>query len=225
MSEAIQKIVLKIFGNNPILATIFIAMIPIIELRGAIPFGSSKEIWGEKALSIWESALYSVIGSVISAVIIILLLIPIFNLLKKTKFFKKLVMSFEEKFKKQSDKIENEAEHNKNKKFKKWLGIMTFVAIPLPLTGVWTGSAVAAFLQMGFLSSFTAVSAGAMVAACIMMLVSKTLGDKALVIFYVFLAFFVVLITFYIVKAIVKSKKDNKEEKISKEQNKNLNLN
>lgn len=215
MSAAIQKIVLKIFGNNPILATIFIAMIPIIELRGAIPFGSSKEIWGEKALSIWESALYSVIGSVISAVIIILLLIPIFNLLKKTRFFKKLVMSFEEKFKKQSDKIENEAEHNKYKKLKKWLGIMTFVAIPLPLTGVWTGSAVAVFLQMGFLSSFTAVSVGAMIAACIMMLVSKTLGDKALMIFYVFFAFFIILISFYIIRAIVKGKKDNKEEKLN----------
>ena len=45
MSEFVQEIVLKIFGDNPILATIFIAMIPIIELRGAIPFGSSKAIW------------------------------------------------------------------------------------------------------------------------------------------------------------------------------------
>lgn len=210
MSEIIQKIVLSVFGNNPILATIFIAMIPVIELRGAIPFGSSKDIWGEKALSIWESALYSVLGSIISAVIIILLLIPIFKLLKKTKFFKKIVLSFEEKFKKQSSKIEDEANHNKNKKLKKWLGIMTFVAIPLPLTGVWTGSAVAVFLQMGFLSSFTAVSVGAMVAACIMMLVSKTLGDKALFIFYAFLIFFVVLIAFYIIRAVVKSKKEEK---------------
>ena len=47
MSDIIQKLVLSIFGENPILATIFISMIPVIELRGAIPFGSSKEIWGE----------------------------------------------------------------------------------------------------------------------------------------------------------------------------------
>ena len=45
MSEFVQEIVLKIFGDNVVLATIFIAMIPIIELRGAIPFGSSKAIW------------------------------------------------------------------------------------------------------------------------------------------------------------------------------------
>ena len=81
MTAIIQKIVLAIFGNNPVLATIFISMIPIVELRGAIPFGSSKEIWGDSALSVFEATVYSVIGSIISAVIIILLLIPIFNFL------------------------------------------------------------------------------------------------------------------------------------------------
>lgn len=207
MTEFIQKIVLAIFGENPVLATIFISMIPIVELRGAIPFGSSKEIWGDNALSVWEASLYSVIGSIISAVIIILLLIPIFNFLKKTKFFGRLVYSFEEKFKKQSDKIVEESENNKNKGLKKWLGVMTFVAIPLPLTGVWTGSAVAVFLQLGFLKSFTAVSVGAIIAALIMTVVSKTLGDNALVIFYAFAVFFVILISFYVIRAFVKKKK------------------
>ena len=213
MTEIIQKIVLSIFGNNPILATIFISMIPIVELRGAIPFGSSKEIWGDNALSVFEAAAYSVVGSVISAVIIILLLIPIFNFLKKTKIFKRLVESFEEKFKKQSDKIENEAEQKINKGLKKWLGVMTFVAIPLPLTGVWTGSAVAVFLQMGFWKSFTAASVGALIAGCIMMLVSKTLGDNALIIFYAFAIIFVVLISFYLIRAVVKKKPKENEVK------------
>ena len=207
MSEFVQKIVLAIFGDNPILTTIFIAMIPIVELRGAIPFGSSKEIWGENALSLFEASLYSIIGSVISAVIIILLLIPIFNFLRKTKFFGKLVVSFEEKFQKQSNKIENEANNKKCKGLKKWLGVMTFVAIPLPLTGVWTGSAIAVFLQMGFLKSFAAVSVGALIAAFIMTIVSKVLGDKALMIFYAFIVIFVVLITFYIIRAFIKGKK------------------
>lgn len=206
MSEFVQKIVLSIFGNNPILATIFISMIPIVELRGAIPFGSSKEIWGNKALSILEASIYSVIGSVVSAVIIILLLIPIFNFLRKTKFFGRLVTSFEEKFKKQSDKISDDAEKKKNKDLKKWLGVIAFVAIPLPLTGVWTGSAIAVFLQMGFFKSFTAVSIGALIAACIMMLVSKLLGDSALIVFYVFVVAFVILIAFYIIKAFMKKK-------------------
>ena len=216
MSEIVQKIVLAVFGDNPILATIFIAMIPIVELRGAIPFGSSKEIWKDNALSIFEASVYSVIGSVISAVIIILLLIPVFNFLRKTKFFGKLVDSFEEKFKKQSDKINEEANEKKHIGLKKWLGVMTFVAIPFPLTGVWTGSAVAVFLQMGFWKSFSAASVGALIAACIMMLVSSVLGDKALMIFYVFAIFFVVLIAFYVVRAFVK-KKSNDDVKVENE--------
>ncbi len=206
MSEIIQEIVLKIFGDNAILATIFIAMVPIVELRGAIPFGSSKEIWGDNALSLFEASLYSLVGSFISAIIIILLLIPIFNFLKKTKFFRRIVESFEEKFKKQSDKIEEDSKTKKHRELKRWLGVMTFVAIPLPLTGVWTGSAVAVFLQMGFWKSFTSVSVGAICAALIMTLVSKLLGDKALIIFYVFIVLFVVLILFYILRAFIKKK-------------------
>ena len=207
MSELIQEIVLKIFGNNPVLATIFIAMIPIVELRGAIPFGSSKELWGEKALSLFEASVYSLVGSIISAIIIILLLIPIFNLLRKMRFFEKIVATFEEKFKKQSDKIEDNSDSKKNKYLKKWLAVMTFVAIPLPLTGVWTGSAVAVFLQMGFLRSFTAVSVGALVASCIMIFVTKMLGDNALIIFYVFAVMFFVIISIYLIKSFIKTKK------------------
>ena len=60
---------------------------------------------------------------------------------------------------------------------------------------------------MGFLKSFTAVSVGAIIAACIMMFVSKTLGDNALIIFYVFIILFVILISFYLIRAFVKGKK------------------
>ena len=211
MTEIIQKIVLAVFGNNPILATIFISMIPIVELRGAIPFGSSEEIWGDNALTVFEASAYSIVGSIIAAVIIIILLIPIFNLLRKTKVFKRIVESFEEKFKKQSDKISEDAEIRKHANLKKWLGVMTFVAIPFPLTGVWTGSAVAVFLQMGFWKSFTAISAGAIIAACIMMFVSKTLGESALIIFYIFIVLFIVLILFYLIRSFIKKDSVTKE--------------
>ena len=83
---------------------------------------------------------------------------------------------------------------------------MTFVAIPLPLTGVWTGSAVAVFLQMGFLKGVSAISVGALIAASIMMLVSKVLGENALIIFYIFGIMFIILILFYVIRAFVKKR-------------------
>lgn len=207
MSDIIQNFILSIFGDNPILATIVISMVPVVELRGAIPFGSSKEIWGDNALSVLEASFYTVIGSIISALAVILLMIPIFKLLKKTKIFRRFIESLEIKFKKKSDKIKMDAEENKKKSLKKWLGVMTFVAIPLPLTGVWTGSAVAVFLEMGFWKSFTSISIGAIIAACIVMIVSSILGDGALVIFYAFFIILIVLVVAYIVKALFIKKK------------------
>lgn len=212
MSDIIQKLVLSIFGENPILATIFISMIPVIELRGAIPFGSSKEIWGEKALSIFEASVYSVIGSILAAVAIILLMIPLFKLLRKTKLFNRLVDSLEAKFKKKGEKINMNSKTN-HIALKKWFGVMTFVAVPLPLTGVWTGSAVAVFLEMGFMKSFTAISAGTLIAAVIMMVVSNFLGEKALVVFYAFVVALIVLMVFYILRAVIKNKKNIEVEK------------
>lgn len=210
MSDIIQNFILSIFGDNPILATIVISMVPVVELRGAIPFGSSKEIWGDNALSVLEASFYTVIGSIISALAVILLMIPIFKLLKKTKIFRRFIESLEIKFKKKSDKIKMDAEENKKKSLKKWLGVMTFVAIPLPLTGVWTGSAVAVFLEMGFWKSFTSISIGAIIAACIVMIVSSILGDGALVIFYAFLIILIVLVVSYIVKALFIKRKVEK---------------
>ena len=207
MSDIIQKLVLSIFGENPILATIFISMIPVIELRGAIPFGSSKEIWGDKALSVFEASFYSVIGSILAAVAIILLMIPLFKLLRKTKVFNRLVDSLESKFKKKGEKI-NVNNKTNHMALKKWIGVMSFVAIPLPLTGVWTGSAVAVFLEMGFMKSFTAISVGALIAASIMMVVSNLLGEKALIVFYTFVVALIVLIVFYVIRVFIKNKKN-----------------
>ena len=207
MSDIIQKLVLLIFGENPILATIFISMIPVIELRGAIPFGSSKEIWGDKALSVFEASVYSVIGSILAAIAIILLMIPLFKLLRKTKVFNRLVDSLESKFKKKGEKI-NVNNKTNHMALKKWIGVMSFVAIPLPLTGVWTGSAVAVFLEMGFMKSFTAISVGALIAASIMMVVSNLLGEKALIVFYTFVVALIVLIVFYVIRVFIKNKKN-----------------
>lgn len=207
MSDIIQKLVLLIFGENPILATIFISMIPVIELRGAIPFGSSKEIWGDKALSVFEASVYSVIGSILAAIAIILLMIPLFKLLRKTKVFNRLVDSLESKFKKKGEKI-NVNNKTNHMALKKWIGVMSFVAIPLPLTGVWTGSAVAVFLEMGFMKSFTAISVGALIAASIMMVVSNLLGEKALIVFYTFVVALIVLTVFYVIRVFIKNKKN-----------------
>lgn len=210
MSEAIQTFVLAVFGDSPVIATIFISMIPVIELRGAIPFGSSEEIWGGKALSLMEAAIYSVIGSILAAVLIVLLLIPIFSLLKKTRLFSSFINILEEKFTKKSNLIVAKSNY---KELKKWVGVMLFVSVPLPLTGVWTGSAVAVFLKMGFYRSVTAVSVGAIVAAIIVTVISGLLKEKALFVFYLFCLILFFLIVLFVVRIIIKKNVEKNDRK------------
>ena len=90
MTEFIENIFSSIFGNNVILATILIAVVPIIELKGAIPFSMSSQIWGTNALSLVSAFLYGLLGSCLVVPILALIYTPIINWLKKTKLFKKL---------------------------------------------------------------------------------------------------------------------------------------
>ena len=78
-----------------------------------------------------------------------------YKLLKKIKGIGKLAEKIESYFEKKAEETLQKAEKNKSKKersatFYKKLGVFIFVAIPLPMTGVWTGTAVSVFLDMDF---------------------------------------------------------------------------
>ena len=96
------------------------AALPIIELRGAIPIGMSL------GMSAAHATIISFIGSMIPVPFILFTIRPIFNYLKKTKLFKKLVHKLTDKSLNKSGNIQ---------KYGAW-GLLVFVAIPLPGTGV-----------------------------------------------------------------------------------------
>ena len=106
------------------LTVILTAALPVIELRGAIPVGIAL------GLSPIHSLILSFIGSMIPVPIILFTIRPIFNYLKRTKMFKNLVHRLTKKSLNKSGNI---------KKYGVW-GLILFVAIPLPGTGVWSGS-------------------------------------------------------------------------------------
>ena len=87
VTEWISQLFVNIFGDNSALATILISIIPIIELKGAIPFGMSKSFWGENALSGVEALLFALLGGLIVAILLSFLLSPVVRWLKKRKFF------------------------------------------------------------------------------------------------------------------------------------------
>lgn len=135
-----------------------VATLPIFELRGAIPLGVKV-----LNLSIYKVYVLSVVGN----------LIPVLPLFAFFKFFFHKIEHiqfvgnfFSWWFKRVEKKSEN---------VKKWgfWGLVLLVAIPLPVTGAWTGTAVASLLELSFKKSFFAILSGVLIAGVIVSLVVK----------------------------------------------------
>ena len=137
-----------------------ISMIPILELRGALLVaGPLLGVPVAKAIPL------CIIGNIIPVPFILLLITPIFKWMKGTKLFKPMVDKLEAKAMSKSDKIE---------KYEFW-GLVLFVGIPLPGTGAWTGSLIAALLGVKFKKAFPAVILGIFMATVIMWFISYVL--------------------------------------------------
>lgn len=212
-----QQFFANLFGDNVILATILIAMLPIIELRGAIPFGMSVNFWGAKALNGVSSFLWSFLGSSLVVPIIALVFTPILNWLKKTKLFCKIATKFEDRIKTKTNKIEDDAQHSRKEKSKIWLkalGLFLFVAVPLPLTGVYTGTCIGVMLGFKFWQNCLIVIAGNLCAGLIMTFVCSIFPQFTNIILYVFLGLVVVFALVGLVKGLVNKKKNKYVEKL-----------
>ena len=124
MVEAIQNFFLNTVGEE--LCVFFCSMIPIIELRGAIPMGFAF------GLPWWQSYLLSILGNMLPVPFILLFIRALLKWMAKSKiqFFNKLGGWIQRKADKNHDKIA---------RYSFW-GVCLFVAIPLPMTGAWTGS-------------------------------------------------------------------------------------
>lgn len=203
----ISDLFVRIFDGNVVLATVLIAMVPIVELRGAIPFATNSKLWGNLALSNWKALGWSLLGSSLVVPIVAAIFIPIITWLKRTKLFGKLALAVENRIKNKAENMG--AEVAVDKKFgaaywKKMLAVFVFVAIPLPLTGVWTGSCVAVFLGLDYISSCVCVVIGNIVAGLIIALILQFfpwLNDYLL---WIFLAIVAVAIIYELIKHFVK---------------------
>lgn len=131
------------FGK--IFMTLLISMVPVIELRGAIPIAIANGLDFPTALII------SFLGNLIPVPFIIVFIRKIFAFMRKlSPKLNTLVSKLEERAEKKSDVVQ---------KYAFW-GLFILVAIPLPGTGAWTGALVAAMLNMRLKSAFPAIALG-----------------------------------------------------------------
>lgn len=204
-----------IFGTHSSLATIIIAMFPIIELKGAIPVGMSGEFWGEYALNGTQAFLFALLGSCLVVPILALLFKPIINWLKSTRIFRRLGEFIDTKIRKHSnnivEKVDNvdDLEEGKRKRKKLWIkiiGVFSFVAVPLPLTGVWTGTCIAVAIGLNFWQAVLSVVLGNIVAGIIITTICVIFPQFTTILFLIVLAFVVIVLIYAIVKMLISRK-------------------
>ena len=209
MIETIQNSIVNAFDGNPLLATFIIALLPIFELRGAIPFGMSASIWGVYALSPIQAFLISFLATSLIIPFIALIFIPLLNYLKTTKPFKNISEKLINHFKKKADSV------NKNNAKSNWLKIflvMSFVAIPLPLTGVYTGTVIAVLMGLNFYECLLACVSGNLIAGIIITLISSVLKENSIYLLIAFIGVLILTILFSLIKKLIiklKAKKQN----------------
>ena len=147
------------FGK--LVMTFLISMVPVVELRGAIPIA-----WAH-GLPFWWAIPVAIIGNLVPVPFIIIFIKKIFAWLRtKSRWLESLVTRLENRAIGKIDTV---------KKYAFW-GLFLFVAIPLPGTGAWTGALIAAMLDMKVKDAFPSIALGVVTAGAIITFLTYVVG-------------------------------------------------
>ena len=133
-----------------------ISMVPIIELRASIPVGAARGLPWYITISV------AIIGNLLPVPFILLFVRKVFDWMRKYPKLKKIVDFCENKFAKKVAKAGNTA----------FWTLVGFIAIPLPGTGAWTGSGIAAVCEVPFKKGILAAIIGVVLASIVVTLIS-----------------------------------------------------
>lgn len=140
------------------ITTFLMACLPIVELKGAIPYGVAN------GLPLMTTFLIAYLGAALPVPFILLFLRPVMEWLKKSIGpFRKFAHWLEQRSNKKGGKIQKY----------EYPALFVFVAIPLPTTGVWTGALIATVLGLDFKKSLATILLGNLVAGAIMLAFSQ----------------------------------------------------
>jgi uncharacterized membrane protein len=137
-------------------AVFILAMLPISELRGAIPLGMGL------GMDPWKCYFLAVAGNIIIVPVLLKIFRPLIRYIARTRLLRKT-----------AGRVVDKVDRNAQKVLKyELIGLFLLVAVPLPTTGAWTGCGVASFLKLDYLKSLGFISLGIMTAGLIVMALS-----------------------------------------------------
>ena len=165
------------FASLPCELYVFlISVLPLIELRGAIPVGAAL------GLPWYINAPLAVFGNMLPIPFILLFITKIFDWMAKFKFFRPVIEWLRKKANKHSSKVlrdsaKEETDSTETYTDRKmstgiFVALLLFVALPVPGTGAWSGALVAALFNLPKKQSFLAILIGVIVCSVIMTLAS-----------------------------------------------------
>lgn len=162
MANKIVNALLGLFGGittsiyGKYIFVFILSLMPILELRGGLIAASLLN------MDPWTSLAVSLLGNILVIPLVLFMMEAIFNLLSKINIFKKIIDWWKNKALSKKEIIEKYG----------YVGIMLFVAVPLPGSGAWTGCLISVLLGMDKKKSFIASLLGVCIAAVIMMIFS-----------------------------------------------------
>lgn len=161
MVEFIQNLI-----NNDVIATMIMSFFPLIELKGGIIFARGA------GLGLFPAFGLAFVGSTLAFFVMFYLLKPVLALLHRFKWFTNFIDKVENYFEKRAQNALENGKAEKNGKrgdatYRKQRAVAIFVGIPLPMTGVWAGTAVAVFLNLKIKQAILPVVIGNFIAGVI----------------------------------------------------------
>lgn len=154
MTEHLVEQFVDLFQNRipPELTVFIISLFPVLELRGGLIAAKLLDMDLLRAFAICY------IGNMLPIPFILLFIRKIFHVLRKRRFWKKIIERLEVRSKRKNETVQ---------KYRGW-GLLLLVAIPLPGTGGWTGALVAALADMRLRTAIPIIAVGVLIAGLIM---------------------------------------------------------
>ena len=180
MGDRIVSFFGKIIGNKYLLCAV-LSVFPITEIKGGILCAAVADVRLLAAFFFCFLASFA-LAAALCAICPLLL-----RAAERSSLVRRFTSFLTDRLEEKAEKIASSAKNGGKGKSQKVFGLFAFVALPLPLTGVWAGALLAAILRLDYKSSLLALSAGNFVAGGIVLFAALVAGEKAEFVLNVFL--------------------------------------
>ncbi len=181
------------------LAILLVALCPTLESKIAVPLAMNSAIWGEGAYTPILAFLISSLGALLPSIIIMFLARKI---KKKTTGF--VSSKFLNKYVNKSVIIEK-----RKSNFSKYMALAALVSVPLPLTGVWSGSLIAGLSSLDLKYAFIAIAIGNLISTAAITLLCTLFSNSIMYILIISLVIIILYLTIDMFIGLLKRKKES----------------